>query len=98
VQAMEYKTLRQLAGEAEVSREPVLATTPMTKRERLERWAILLEREPDRRLSSVQEVEYGTQSERVGKRADDSALAVAFADPVLCAHGLASPRRDSHPA
>ena len=68
---MEYKTLGQLAGEAEVSREPVLATTPMTKRERLERWAILLEREPDRRLSSVQEVEYGTRSEREGKRADD---------------------------
>ena len=67
---MEYKTLGQLAGEAEVSREPVLATTPMTKRERLERWAILLEREPDRRLSSVQEVEYGTRWEREGKRAD----------------------------
>ena len=87
---MEYKTLGQLAGEAEVSREPVLATTPMTKRERLERWAILLEREPDRRLSSVQEVEYGTRLKREGKRADDSALAVAFADPVLRAHGLAS--------
>jgi hypothetical protein len=89
---MEYKTLRQLAGEAEVSIEPVLATTPMTKRDRLERWAMLLDREPDRQLSSVEEVEYGTTSEQQAKRADNSALAVAFADPVLRAHGLTSDR------
>jgi hypothetical protein len=89
---MEYKTLGQLAGEAEVSLEPVLVSKPMTKRERLERWARLLEREPERQLSSVEEVEYGTIGEQQAKRADDSALAVAFADPVLRAHGLTSDR------
>jgi hypothetical protein len=89
---MEYKTIGQLAGEADVSIEPVLATKPMTKRERLERWAMLLDREPDRQLSSVEEVEYGTTSEQQAKRADNSALSVAFADPVLRAHGLTSDR------
>jgi hypothetical protein len=89
---MEYKTLGELAGEAEVSLEPALVSTPMTKRERLERWAMLLEREPQRQLSSVEEVEYGTTGEQEAKRADNSALAVAFADPVLRAHGLINDR------
>ena len=89
---MEYKTLGELAGEAEVSLEPVLASTPMSKRERLERWAMLLEREPERQLSSVEEIEYGTPGEQQSKRADNSALALAFADPVLRAQGLTSDR------
>jgi hypothetical protein len=89
---MEYKTLGELAGEAEVSLEPALVSTPMTKRERLERWAMLLEREPQRQLSSVEDVEYGTTGEQEAKRADNSALAVAFADPVLRAHGLTHDR------
>ena len=89
---MEYKTLGQLAGEAEVSVEPVLASTPMTKRERLERWATLLERDPQRQLSSVEEIEYGTTAQQQAKRSDNSALSVAFADPVLRAHGLSSDR------
>jgi hypothetical protein len=89
---MKYKTLGELAGEAEVSLEPALVSTPMTKRERLERWAMLLEREPQRQLSSVEEVEYGTTGEQEAKRADNSALAVAFADPVLRAHGLTNDR------
>ena len=89
---MEYKTLGQLAGEAEVSVEPVLASTPKTKRERLERWATLLERDPQRQLSSVEEIEYGTTAQQQAKRSDNSALSVAFADPVLRAHGLSSDR------
>jgi hypothetical protein len=89
---MEYKTLGELAGEAEVSLEPVLASTSMTKRERLEQWAMLLEREPERQLSSVEEIEYGTPGEQQAKRADNSALAVAFADPALRAQGLTSDR------
>ena len=89
---MEYKTLGELAGEAEVSIEPLFARTAMSKRERLERWAVLLERAPERQLSSVEEIEYGTTAERQAKRADDSALAVAFADPVLRSQGLTSDR------
>jgi hypothetical protein len=89
---MEYKTLSELSGEAEISVEPVLASAPLSKRERLERWATLLERAPQRQLSSVEEIEYGTTSEQDAKRADNSALSVAFADPVLRAQGLSSDR------
>ena len=89
---MEYKTLGELADEAEVTIEPVLSRTPMTKRERLERWATLLERAPERQLSSVEEIEYGTTSQQQAKRADNSALSVAFADPLLRAQGLTSDR------
>jgi hypothetical protein len=89
---MEYKTLGELASAAEVSLEPALARRPMTKRERLEWWATLLEREPERQLSSVEEVEYGPIGAQKAKRADNSALTVAFADPVLRAHGLTSDR------
>ena len=89
---MEYKTLSELSGEAEISVEPVLARAPLRKRERLERWATLLERAPQRQLSSVEEIEYGTTSEQDAKRADNSALSVAFADAVLRAQGLSSDR------
>jgi hypothetical protein len=65
---------------------------PMAKHERLERWATLLARHPERQLSSVEEIEYGTARERQAKRADDSALSVAFADPVLREEGLKSDR------
>lgn len=89
---MEYKTLGQLAGEAEIRLEPVFTSTPLTKRERLERWAMLLDRQPERQLASVEEVEYGTLPQQQAKRADDSALAVAFTDPVLREQGLKSDR------
>ena len=64
----------------------------MAKHERLERWATLLARHPGRHLSSLEEIEYGTVSEQQAKRADDSALSVAFADPVLREEGLESDR------
>ena len=65
---------------------------PMAKHERLERWATLLARHPERHLSSVEEIEYGTVREQQAKRADNSALSVAFADPVLREEGLESDR------
>ncbi|HLT02374.1 MAG TPA: hypothetical protein VK001_09345 [Geminicoccaceae bacterium] len=89
---MEYKTLRELAGQADVHLDPAFTSRPMTKQERLERWAMLLARDPERQLSSVEEVEYGTPRQQEAKRADDSALSVAFADPVLREQGLQSDR------
>jgi hypothetical protein len=64
----------------------------MAKHERLERWATLLAREPERQLSLVEEIEFGTVREQQAKRADDSALSVAFPDPVLREEGLESDR------
>lgn len=89
---MEYKTLEQLAGEADLRLEPAFISKPLTKHERLERWAMLLARQPERQLSSVEEIEYGTPQQQRAKRADDSALSVAFADPVLREQGLQSDR------
>ena len=57
---MEYKTLGELAGRADIRLEPAFMSMPMTKHERLERWAMLLARYPERQLSSVEEIEYGT--------------------------------------
>jgi hypothetical protein len=80
---MEYKTLRELADRADVRLDPAFMSRPLAKHERLERWAMLLARDPERQLSSVEEIEYGTVRQQQAKRADDSALSVAFADPVL---------------
>ena len=64
----------------------------LSRRERLERWAAVLEREPERRLRSLGEIEFTPEAERAALRADNSPLAVAFSDPVLRASGLAGDR------
>jgi hypothetical protein len=81
---------------AEISRVADVHAVPlrpaMTRAERLERWADALEREPDRILTSIEEIEWRPDAERGAMRADDSALTVAFEDPMLRADGLASDR------
>ena len=77
---MEHKPLSEMSHIADLkptTRKPVLS-----KRERLDRWAELLERQPEWQPKSV----------RQAMRADNSALTVAFSDPVLRAEGLASDR------
>jgi predicted protein tyrosine phosphatase len=80
---MKYRTVEQIEHEADVH-----PTSGMSRRERLERWAEALERQPKRRLSAIQGTEFGTLREREAKRADNSPLTVAFEDPVLRAAGL----------
>ena len=87
---MEHKPLSELSHIADLkptTRKPVLS-----KRERLDRWAELLERQPDRLLRTLDEIEWQPKSVRQAMRADNSALTVAFSDPVLRADGLASDR------
>jgi hypothetical protein len=84
---MKYHTLEQIALEADV--HPDLG---MSRRRRLERWAELLERQPNRRLSTIEGTEFGSRRERAAKRSDDSPLTVAFDDPVLQAAGLRGDR------
>jgi hypothetical protein len=79
---MKYQSLEQIALEADV--HPGIG---MSRRERLERWAELLERQPNRRLSTIEGTEFGSRREREAKRADHSPLTVAFEDPVLRAGG-----------
>jgi hypothetical protein len=86
---MLYRSLDRIAAEADVLAAPDLSVSPeLSRRERLERWAELLGREPGRRLRALHGIEYGTPDERIAYRADGSPLAVAYADPVLRAAGL----------
>ena len=83
---MKHQPLSELKQIADVAPEkPVLS-----RRERLERWAACLEREPQRRLKSLEGIEYGPKARRREVREDNSPLSVAFADPVLREEGLKS--------
>jgi hypothetical protein len=84
---MKYQSLEQIALEADVH-----SGIGMSRHERLEPWAELLEGQPDRRLCAIEGTEFGGRREREAKRADGSPLAVAFEDPVLRAEGLRSDR------
>lgn len=88
---MEHRPLSELSGVADL--KPSTQQAPvLSKRERLDRWAELLEREPDRMLKTLDEIEWKPKAERIVMRADNSALSVAYADPVLRTAGLVSDR------
>jgi hypothetical protein len=82
---MKYQPIDDLRGQA-VLADPKGAI--LSRRERLERWAELLEREPRRWLRALSRVEFTPVEDRAGLREDASPIAVAFADPVLRAAGL----------
>ena len=84
---MKYRSLEQIALEADVQ-----LGMSMSRHERLERWAELLERQPHRRLATIEGTEFGSRRERDAKRADHSPLTVAFEDPTLRAAGLRGDR------
>ncbi|MER9237392.1 hypothetical protein NKI56_36630, partial [Mesorhizobium sp. M0622] len=83
---MKHQTLEQLQIVAEIDQDYLRQT--MSRSERLERWAELLERNPDRRLSTLHQTEYQPVRARAAMRGDGSPIAVAFEDPVLRAAGL----------
>jgi len=85
---MEHKTLDEIRDVADVQ-PSWLDSRPLTKCERLERWAEVLERQGGRRLKTLYEIEYLSRAERAALRADDSPLSVAFADARLRGEGLA---------
>jgi hypothetical protein len=81
---MERKTVDELKRIAEIH------CPLMSKQQRLMRWADLLERQGTRILVSLSGVEYVPPQERAEMQVDNSALSVAFEDPVLRAEGLKS--------
>ena len=87
---MRLKTLEELKQVA-VVRSP-LERDRMSKQERLERWAEVLELAPQRYLRSLYETEYASRRQRCALREYNSPLTVAFQDPVLRAEGLQSDR------
>lgn len=83
---MEHKTLDQVGRVAEVRVDR--AHTPLTRDQRLMRWAELLEHQPERRLNTLLETEYQSWETREAIRVANSPISVAFDDPVLRADGM----------
>ena len=83
---MRHQTLDELKTVANVGCDPV--PRPMTKQQRLLRWAELLERRGDGLLLALAGTEYQPPEVRGTMRSPGSALSVAAEDPVLRAEGL----------
>ncbi|CAN7552687.1 hypothetical protein LJR231_004022 [Phyllobacterium sp. LjRoot231] len=81
---MKHLALEQLQTVAEIERD----RPPLSRNQRIERWAELLELNPGRRLATLPQTEYRLPKERACIRADGSPISMAFADPVLRAAGL----------
>ncbi|RVJ69549.1 hypothetical protein [Sinorhizobium meliloti] len=83
---MKHQAIEQLQGVAEVKQD--LPRRTLSRNERLQRWAELLERDPHRRLSTLHETEYQPARVRAAMRGDGSPISVAFEDPVLRTAGM----------
>lgn len=75
---MKHQAIEQLQGVAEVKQD--LPRRTLSRKERLQRWAELLERDPHRRLSTLHETEYQPARVRAAMRGDGSPISVAFED------------------
>lgn len=82
---MRYQRLEQVSAHAAITE----ARPPMTRRQRLRRWADILKREGGRPLEALRWVEFYAEPERRQLRRDRSPIAFALADPLLRAEGLA---------
>jgi len=82
---MEHRTLNQTRELATV--HPVLRSTPMSKQARLLRWADLLDQR-EGNVRTLYETEFAPRRIRHAMRENDSALTVAFQDPILRSEGL----------
>jgi hypothetical protein len=83
---MKHQTLDQLQTIAKV--EPSATYPVMTRTQRIERWAELLERKPGRCLGALPGSEYLSAEAREVARGAGSPITVAYEDPVLRAMGL----------
>ncbi|MCV9967493.1 hypothetical protein OIU34_37330 [Pararhizobium sp. BT-229] len=84
---MKHHNLDQLQTLAKIDQDyPQL----MSREKRLQRWIELLEADPSRVLSTLHETEYLSQTKRDALRCNNSAISIAFNDPILRAAGLQS--------
>jgi hypothetical protein len=83
---MKHHELTQLQTLAKVGRD--YPGQVLSREKRLLRWTELLEGNPERLLSTLQETEFKPASVRAAMRCDNSAISVAFNDPLLRAAGL----------
>jgi hypothetical protein len=84
---IEHRTSADLEGFA-----AVIHPQKLSKKELLERWALVLEKRKGARLRTLRETEYQSVKERSALQQDNSPLTVAFEDPVLRSAGLTSDR------
>jgi hypothetical protein len=85
---MEHRPLSELSSVADLKIPEEVKAPVLSKRDRLDRWIELLERDPDRELRTLDEIEWKPKAQRLALRAEGSALTVAFSDPVLRQAGL----------
>lgn len=83
---MKHQSQEELQRAAIVHSEHTVR--PLSRVERLERWAELLERDPGRRLATLPGTEYQTAEMRGKMRGLGSPLSVAAQDSVFRAEGL----------
>jgi hypothetical protein len=83
---MKQQTLDQLRSIADVRDEPVHEV--MSRTQRLERWAELLEKNPHRALTALGGTEYMPLDMRHLMRSDGSPITIAYDDPLLRAEGM----------
>jgi hypothetical protein len=81
---MRYERLEQVRAYAAITE----VRPPMTRQQRLRRWADVLKREGARPLEALRWVEFYAEPERRQLRRERSPIAFAFSDPVLRAEGL----------
>lgn len=86
---MRHQSPRELAATATTYSQPLQQS--MSRRERIERWAQVLDRH-EGPLNALRQVEYLSPQERRAYRGVNTPLTVAFNDPVLREEGLASDR------
>ena len=85
---MQHQSIKELQIVAEAGLSEVFL--PMTRAQRLERWAELLEREPRRILAALPGTEHMSPENRELARCVKSPISVAFADPHLRLQGMQS--------
>jgi hypothetical protein len=83
---MKHQSLEQLKTIADVNPDDLRPA--LTRSERLQRWAELLERQRDRRLATLHGTEYQPPDRRAEMRSADSPITIAFEDPILRADGM----------
>ena len=82
---MKHNTLNRLDEAGDMH---AVGKVAMSRQEHLERWALLLGREPTRVLNSLEGTEYREGEVQARMRCADSPISVAFADSVLRVEGL----------
>lgn len=84
---MKYQSRAELAPIAETYHGDITSSR-LSAEDRLRRWIELLREQPFRYVNTLRQTEYRSRLSRDAMRDDNSAITVAFEDPVLRRDGL----------